>query len=409
MKARDLIAETGSALKANKGKSALTILGIVIGITAVITMTSLVGGIRDALVSEMGMNAARAISIYPYNGSGINDDQLAAMREQLPDYEYLSPTNYGSAQEIAAPTTAEKLSASITGVDEHYFDVSGLKIAQGRAFTQSESAEGSMSVILDKQAVQKLFGSSNENPVGKIVTLDGTEATVVGVVENSALMGGGGGGNGSLNIYMPVSTVSLRFSSSGTGYQQVFGLAKQGVDVAKLTEQSKVAAAKILRILADQIDQELSVSSAQSVIDQMSSFMGAFQLLAGAVAGISLLVGGIGIMNMMLTNVTERIREIGLRRALGATRHDVTAQFLAEAIAITVMGGLIGTVLGYGLSMSLSGLVGGMVGGMAIAPSVSAQSVMLAVGICIAVGVIFGYYPARRAAHLDPVDALRHQ
>ncbi|MCI1210686.1 ABC transporter permease [Bifidobacterium tibiigranuli] len=408
MKARDLIAETGSALKANKGKSALTILGIVIGITAVITMTSLVGGIRDALVSEMGMNAARAISIYPYNGAGVSDDQLAAMREQLPDYEYLSPSNYGSAQEIATPTTTEKLSASITGVDEHYFDVSGLKIAQGRAFTQGESAEGSMSVILDSQAVQKLFSSADANPVGKIVTLDGTEATVVGVVENSALMGGGGG-NGSLNIYMPVSAVSLRFASSGTGYQQIFGLAKQGVDVAKLTEQSKTTAARILRIPADQIDQELSVSSAQSVIDQMSSFMGAFQLLAGAVAGISLLVGGIDIMNMMLTNVTERIREIGLRRALGATRHDVTAQFLAEAIAITVMGGLIGTVLGYGLSMSLSGLVGGMVGGMAIAPSASAQSVMLAVGICIAVGVLFGYYPARRAARLDPVDALRHQ
>lgn len=408
MKARDLIAETGSALKANKGKSALTILGIVIGITAVITMTSLVGGIRDALVSEMGMNAARAISIYPYNGAGVSDDQLAAMREQLPDYEYLSPSNYGSAQEIATPTTTEKLSASITGVDEHYFDVSGLKIAQGRAFTQGESAEGSMSVILDSQAVQKLFSSADANPVGKIVTLDGTEATVVGVVENSALMGGGGG-NGSLNIYMPVSAVSLRFASSGTGYQQIFGLAKQGVDVAKLTEQSKTTAARILRIPADQIDQELSVSNAQSVIDQMSSFMGAFQLLAGAVAGISLLVGGIDIMNMMLTNVTERIREIGLRRALGATRHDVTAQFLAEAIAITVMGGLIGTVLGYGLSMSLSGLVGGMVGGMAIAPSASAQSVMLAVGICIAVGVLFGYYPARRAARLDPVDALRHQ
>jgi putative ABC transport system permease protein len=225
MKARDLIAETGSALKANKGKSALTILGIVIGITAVITMTSLVGGIRDALVSEMGMNAARAISIYPYNGAGVSDDQLAAMREQLPDYEYLSPSNYGSAQEIATPTTTEKLSASITGVDEHYFDVSGLKIAQGRAFTQGESAEGSMSVILDSQAVQKLFSSADANPVGKIVTLDGTEATVVGVVENSALMGGGGG-NGSLNIYMPVSAVSLRFASSGTGYQQIFGLAK---------------------------------------------------------------------------------------------------------------------------------------------------------------------------------------
>lgn len=235
MRTRDLLAETGSALRANKGKSALTILGIVIGIAAVITMTSLIGGIRDSLVGELGMNAARTISIYTDVGT-LDDEQITAMREELTDYEYFSPTNYGAASSIAAPGTTDKVSASITGVDEHFFDVSGVTIGRGRAFTSSEATSGAMVVILDGQGVQKLFGSADIDAIGRTVTLDGNEATVVGVVESSGLMGGMGGD--SVNIYMPATTVALRFASSNMGYMQIYGLAKDGVDIDQLTEQT---------------------------------------------------------------------------------------------------------------------------------------------------------------------------
>ena len=155
----------------------------------------------------------------------------------------------------------------------------------------------------------------------------------------------------------------------------------------------------------------------KSMIDQMNQFMGSFQLIISSVAGISLLVGGIGIMNMMLTNVTERIREIGVRRALGATRRDITLQFLAESAVICVSGGIIGTVFGYLISYGLAlgassiGIAQGFGGaeGMAIAPAINLQTILLAVGISMAIGLVFGFYPARRAARLDPVECLRYQ
>ena len=207
---------------------------------------------------------------------------------------------------------------------------------------------------------------------------------------------------GSLTLYMPRETISGLFGDENPSFPSVTALAAEGTDMDELckTIESKVRAMK--GIAEDDEYDSVSATSMKSAIDALNSFMGAFSLIMGAVASISLLVGGIGIMNMMLTNVTERIREIGIRRALGASRRDITAQFLAESSALCITGGLLGVLIGYLLAWGLTFFA-------AITPSFSIATVLLAFAVSVGIGVIFGFYPARRAAKLDPVECLRYQ
>ena len=214
---------------------------------------------------------------------------------------------------------------------------------------------------------------------------------------------------------MPRETIAELFGDDNPSFPSVTALAAEGTDMDELckTIESKVRSMK--GISEDDEYDSVSASSMKSAIDALNSFMGAFSLIMGAVAGISLLVGGIGIMNMMLTNVTERIREIGIRRALGASRRDITAQFLAESSALCITGGILGVVIGYLLAWGLtffaanSGIMSEFGATGTITPSFSITTVLLAFAVSVGIGVIFGFYPARRAAKLDPVECLRYQ
>lgn len=413
MKARDLAYETGSALLANRVRSLLTILGIVIGIAAVIALTSLIDGMRAAIVGQLGLNAARTVEIvcWPPNNRQLTEADVETMARDLAgDYDFITCYAYAAWSSVSSSTsTSEEM--DIMACDEKFFEARGLKAEKGRFFTAEENEESSMVVVLGGASVKKLFGREDADAVGKTVRIGNDSYTVVGTLESDSMQGDW------CVAYIPYRTAKVRLIGQQSGAMlNIFGFARESADIYGVAERTDSYLRTKYNIPEADPDGGGSseegycyISTAQSMLDQLESTMSSFRLMAFAVAGISLLVGGIGIMNMMLTNVTERIREIGLRKALGAKRADITAQFLLESIAICVVGGVIGVAVGYGAAWLLAGFAGSSLGYENLVPVITPQTALLAAGICCGIGVLFGFYPARRAARLDPVEALRYQ
>jgi putative ABC transport system permease protein len=264
---------------------------------------------------------------------------------------------------------------------------------------------GALVAVLDQQGVKTLFGSDTAPAVGKTIRIGDMEYEIVGVAKSD-----GSYDESTVTIYTPFTTNAQRVVGD-MSVVYAMGLAREGVEPQTAADATSEWLAKRFRIPEEVRKDVIYVTTMKSIIDQMNALMGGFQAMMTAVASISLLVGGIGIMNMMLTNVTERIREIGLRKALGARRRDITRQFLLESVCLTMVGGALGMLLGYVSSFGLVGLASGALGAddMSITPSISLESMLMVAGICVAIGVVFGYYPARRAAKLDPVESLHYQ
>lgn len=391
MSARDLIQEALHSLEANKGRSLLTILGIVIGIASVIAMTSLIGGIQNSLVNSLGLNAARMVQIY--SSQELSDSDVQKLKKLVPQIEQIGIVKSAYTE---YKTGDKSYTVMAQGVDSDMLDAVGAsKLVAGRTYTDVESKAGSRVALISRGGADQLYGNE-QDALGKTIKVSNGEVQIVGVID------GGSDSMGSLTLYMPRETISGLFGDENPSFPSVTALAAEGTDMDELckTIESKVRAMK--GIAEDDEYDSVSATSMKSAIDSLNSFMGAFSLIMGAVASISLLVGGIGIMNIMLVSVTERTREIGIRKALGATYNNILLQFLIEAMVIGVVGGTLGVILGIGSSYAISYFAGWQT-------VISIPTIIIAVVFSVGIGLFFGIYPARKAALLDPIEALRYE
>lgn len=410
MSFRDLLYEIFHALKANKGRSALTILGIVIGIAAVVTMTSLIAGMRQQLLSEVGADKSRLIQLASY------DQQFTKADVQYLQKNVTAVERIGATSDIGQMSVSNKFKTQDFSIKSALpgslrLDEKAYPINKGRYFLSSDDQFMRQVCILDAEATKQLYGDENADPVGSTIRIGTDNFSVIGTLERAS---GSFNFNMGGTVYIPSNTATARFGAHETFYG-LFVMIKEGTDAEAVKDQLINALytryPNVKRNTGD-----VTTSSAgfiamtqQDTIKMVDSITGVFTAILSSVAGISLIVGGIGIMNMMLTNVTERIREIGLRKSIGAKSRDITNQFIGESIVLCLIGGIIGLIFGYLAALGIAEVMKIINDSLDFTPIITPSIALTAFGVSAFIGIIFGWGPARRAAKLDPVESLRHQ
>ena len=401
-----LIIEALESLTANKVRSSLTMLGIIIGVAAVITMLAVGAGAKAAIndqISSIGTNL-----LYVMAGGEANNPEPLTLEDAAaiadprlaPDALHVAPV-VQTRELVTIP--GDSTNTSIIGVTPEYFHVQTADVAEGQTISQASVDRASSIILIGAQTAKDLFGSA-AGVVGKTVRMRGQVFTIVGVLEEQ---GGSGFENADDRILMPLSTVQLRLARRSSASQvDLIYVQASGPDTvpATLEQVTQVLRARHRRNLGQD---DFSILSTQALLDTAAQITGTLTAFLGAIAGISLLVGGIGIMNIMLVTVTERTREIGLRKALGARKVDIRIQFLVESSLLSMGGGLLGIALGWGIGQLIA--IVATATGNTLNPSIDLGSVLLATMFSAAVGLFFGIYPASRAANLQPVEALRSE
>ena len=386
------IALAWTGIKTNKFRSFLTMLGMIIGVGSVIAMISIGEAGQTQILDQISSIGSGTINLVGGRGQmQLTLDVADFIFERCPSISHMYP-NVNTRGTVRAGTTSQNY--SVIGTAPGYQEVQQWRPVMGSFITQEHIDLRNMVCVIGNTVMNDLFGG--RFPIGETLRINGQVFEIVGVMEKKGTSLGQQMDN---QIFIPVST-SLRMQRTTTVQSITF--------LASSTEVNKLAAAEIRLALrerwgaaAEQND-PFMISSMDDLLSMMDSTIGTFTMLLAGIAGISLLVGGIGIMNIMLVSVTERTREIGIRKALGARHRDLLMQFLIEAIAISLAGGAIGMALGIGLSNLVAVYAGW-------GQSISMNAVMLALGFSMGIGLFFGIYPANKAARLDPIEALRYQ
>jgi putative ABC transport system permease protein len=390
-------------IRRNLLRSFLTILGIVIGVSAVITMVTLGNGATQAVSAQVSSLGSNLLMVMPGQRLGPGSGAAGAPPFKVADVDAVKAQIAGLAavapvvsSQVTVIADGKNWSTGITGSDNDWFHAGAWKVVAGRAFNDSEVRAGSAVCVIGQRVRKELFGI--RTPIGDSLRVKQFSCEIVGLL--GAKGQSGMGRDQDDVVVMPLRTVQRRL----TGNPDVRSLmvsVKDGVSTSKVQKQLELLLRE-RRHIAENEQDNFNVMDTKQIAETLSSTTKVLTGLLGAVAAVSLLVGGIGIMNIMLVSVTERTREIGIRLAIGALEREVLMQFLIEAVVLSSLGGVIGIVLATLASIGLSGL---MQVPYVFDPGIN----LLAFGFSAAIGVIFGYFPARRAARLDPIEALRHE
>jgi putative ABC transport system permease protein len=398
------------ALAINKLRSALTMLGIVIGVAAVIVMIAVGAGAQKRVEEQIRALGSNLLLVMPGattaggvrmgfgSSSTLSEDDVAAINRDIPE-ALAAPALRGSAQVIWGNSN---WSTQIYGITAEYLDVRQWPLAAGRVFEPAEAATAAKVCLIGSTVARQLFGDAD--PVEQTIRIKRVPFTVIGLLETKgqSLMGT----DQDDVILMPLSTARTRVVGSANAAKNrsvgtIWVKAADGVEAGVVEGQVRALLRQRHRLQAG-ADDDFSMRNLAEVMAAQEASSRVLTLLLAAVASVSLLVGGIGIMNIMLVSVTERTREIGLRMAVGARTRDILGQFLVEAVTLSLIGGLVGVTLGIGGAMAIAAFAGWQI-------SLSPQAVGLAVAFAFVIGVFFGFYPARKAARLNPVEALRFE